>query len=202
MYNKQYTLSTTHYNTETDSWVVHGSDSPLPADYTPPSLHSRGPNTYTREDQPDDPHIWSTWGCRCLDTLLSIRSGNQGLSREMYCLAKRTQRSWHLTAERWTWKDTLRPQQKEARQNRTAPTPPRPSTQQLCPYMVAARLMTLLWPRADTPTPYYPPPHRRGHAEHPAVLLQNPQLPPTGTPTCPVAEVDPPLITHHPTHPR
>ena len=27
---------------------------------------------------------------------------------------------------------------------------------QLCPFMVAARLMTLLWPGPDTPTQHYP----------------------------------------------
>ena len=36
------------------------------------------------------------------------------------------------------------------------PTPPRPTTLQLCPYMVAARVMALLWPSPDTPTQNYP----------------------------------------------
>ena len=35
-------------------------------------------------------------------------------------------------------------------------TPPRPTTLQLCPYMVAARLMTLLWTGPHTPTQNYP----------------------------------------------
>ena len=43
-------------------------------------------------------------------------------------------------------------QQREAPPNRRGPTPPRPTTLQLCPYMVAARLMTLLWSGPDTPT--------------------------------------------------
>ena len=34
--------------------------------------------------------------------------------------------------------------------------PPRPTTLQLCPYMVAARFMALLWPGPDTPTQNYP----------------------------------------------
>ena len=50
---------------------------------------------------------------------------------------------------------TLRPQQREAPQNLRGPTPPRPTTLQLCPYMVAARLMTLLWPGSHTPTQNY-----------------------------------------------
>ena len=36
MYNIHYTLSTTHYHTPTGHWVVHGTDSLLPADYAPP----------------------------------------------------------------------------------------------------------------------------------------------------------------------
>ena len=35
---------------------------------------------YTREDEPDDPHLWGTLECKSVDTLLSIRSGNQGLA--------------------------------------------------------------------------------------------------------------------------
>ena len=43
----------------------------------------------------------------------------------------------------------------DAPPNCRGPTPPRPVTLQLCPFMVAARLMTLLWPD-NTPTPHYP----------------------------------------------
>ena len=48
------TLSTTHYHAPTGQSVVHGTDSLLPADYAP-SPHNPGPDTYTREDEPDDP---------------------------------------------------------------------------------------------------------------------------------------------------
>ena len=88
-YNPHYTLSATHYHAPTGGWVVHGTDSLLPADYAPPP-HNQGLDTYAREDEPDDPHIWGTWECKSLDTLLSIRSGNQGLGRAMYCLTKWT----------------------------------------------------------------------------------------------------------------
>ena len=91
-----------------------------------------------------------------MDTLLSIGSRNQGLGRAQYCLAKWTQQTWQIPAERWTWKVTLCSQQMEAPPNRTEPSPPRPTTIQLCPYMVAARLMTLLWPGPDTPIGNYP----------------------------------------------
>ena len=74
----------------------------------------------------------------------------------MYCLAKWTQRTWGIPADRWLWKVTLRPQQREAPPNRRGPTPPRPTSLQLCPYMVAARLMAMLWPGRDTPTQNYP----------------------------------------------
>ena len=92
MYNLHSTLSTTHYHTPTGHWVVHGTNSLLPADYTPPQ-HNPGLDTYAREDEPDDPHIWGTRKRTSLDTLLSIRSGNQGLGRAIYCLAKWTQRT-------------------------------------------------------------------------------------------------------------
>ena len=89
MYNKHYTLSTTHYHPPTDTCVVDSTGSLLPANYPPPPPpHSSCPDTYSREDEPDDPHIWGSWGCKSLDTLLSIRSSNQGLGRTMYCLAK------------------------------------------------------------------------------------------------------------------
>ena len=135
--------------------MVHGTDSLLPADYTPPT-HNPGLDTYARGDDPDDPHIWGTWEPESLDTLLSIRSGYQGLGRAMYCLAKWTQPTWGIPTDRWVWVVTLRPQQREAPPNRRGPTPPRPTTLQLCPYMVAARLMTLLWPGPHTPTQNYP----------------------------------------------
>ena len=47
-------------------------------------------------------------------------------------------------------------QQRQAPPNRRGPTPPRPTTLQLCPYMVSARLMALLWPGPDTTTRNYP----------------------------------------------
>ena len=155
MYNLHYTLSTTTYDAPTDHWVVHGTDSLLPADYTPPP-HNPGPDTYARRDDPDDPHIWGMWEPKSLDTLLSIRSGYQGLGRAMYCLAKWTQRTWGIPTDRWVWVVTLRPRQREAPPNHRGPTPPRPTTLQLCPYMVAARLMTLLWLGPHTPTQNYP----------------------------------------------
>ena len=156
MYNIHYTLSTTHYHAPTGTWVVHGADPLLPADYAPPPPHNPAPDTYTREDEPDNPHIWGTWERRSLDTLLSIPSRNQHLGRAMYGLAKWTLRTWEIPGERWMWKVTLRPQQREAPLNRMVPTLSRPNTLQLCPYMVAARLMTLLWPGPDTSTKNYP----------------------------------------------
>ena len=155
MYNLHYTLCTTHYHAPTGHWVVHDTNSPLPADYAPPP-NNPGLDTYTRGDEPEDPHIWGTWARKSLDTLLSIHSGNQGLGRAMYCLAKWTQRTWGIPTDRWLWRVTLRPQQREAPPNRRGPTPPRPTTLQLCPYMVAARLMALLWLGPHNPTQNYP----------------------------------------------
>ena len=68
---------------------------PPPRQLRPPPLSAQpSPDTYTREDKPDDPHIWGTWEGMSLDTLLSIRSRNQDLGRAMYCLAKWTQPTW------------------------------------------------------------------------------------------------------------
>ena len=64
--------------------------------------------------------------------------------------------TWGIPTDRWVWVVTLRPQQREAPPNRRGPTPPRPTSLQLSPYMVAARLMALLWPGPDTPTQNYP----------------------------------------------
>ena len=74
----------------------------------------------------------------------------------MYCLAKWSQRTWGIPRDRWLWKVTLRPKQREAPPNRKGPARPRTTTLQLCPYMVAARPMALLWPGPDTPTQRYP----------------------------------------------
>ena len=125
MYNLHYTLSSTHYHAPTDHWVVHGTDSLLPANYAPPT-HNPGLNTYARRDELDDPHIWGTWERKFLDTLLSIRSGNQGLGRSMYCLAKWTQRTWEIRRDRWLWRVTLRPQQREAPPTAGDPPPHAP----------------------------------------------------------------------------
>ena len=63
MYDGHYAPSTT--------WVVHGTDSLLPADYTPPP-HAPGPGTHTRVDWPDGPHIQGTWEHASLETLLDV----------------------------------------------------------------------------------------------------------------------------------
>ena len=100
--------------------------------------------------------IWGMWERRSLDTLLSICSRSKDLSKAMYCLAKWTQRTSEISPDRWLWKVALRPQQREAPPKRKEPTPQRPIAPQLCPYMLAARLMVLLWPGSDTPTKNYP----------------------------------------------
>ena len=74
----------------------------------------------------------------------------------MYRLAKSTQRTWEIPTDGWLWKVKLRPQQRETPRKRRGPTPPRPNNLQLCPYMVAARLIALLWPGPDTVTQNYP----------------------------------------------
>ena len=156
MYNLHYTPSTSHYHSPNGT-----APTPSSPPTTPPPPHGPDHDTYTRGDEPDDPHLWRTRERKSLDTLLSIRSGNQGLGRAMYCLAKWTQRIWGIPTDRWLWKVTLRPKQREAPQTAgDPPPPPRPTSLQLCPYMVAARLMALLWP-GQTPPPKTTPASRR-----------------------------------------
>ena len=101
MYNKHYTLSTTHYHAPTDTWVVHGPDSLLPADIHPPPPPAQPrPRHVHQGGRARRPHIRGTWGHKSLETLLSIRSGDQGLGTAMYCIAKWTQRSWQIPARR------------------------------------------------------------------------------------------------------
>ena len=47
-----------------------------------------------------------------------------------------------------------------------------------------------------------PPPHRGGHARHPAMLLPHPRLPPANTPARPGADMATPRVTHVPAQPR
>ena len=135
MYDGRYGLATTHYHARSHTWVVHGTDSLLSADYAP-NVH-----TYTTLGGLDGPHIQGTWGHASLETLHSIHSSCQVLSRAMYCLAQWTQRSWQIPPHRWTWEVTLRPRQREAPQNCRRPILPRSFSMQLCRFMVAARLL-------------------------------------------------------------
>ena len=51
MYNKHYTLSTSPYHAPTDTWVVNGTDSLLPADYGPPRTAQAPTRTPGRTSQ-------------------------------------------------------------------------------------------------------------------------------------------------------
>ena len=73
-----------------------------------------------------------------------------------FSYSKCTQRTWGIPTDRWLWKVTLCPQQREVPPNRRGPTPRRPITLQLCAYMLAARLVGLLWRGPHTPTQNYP----------------------------------------------
>ena len=153
----KHTLHPLHHPLPRTNWPPGGTGHrlPPPRRLRPPPGHNPGPDTYTREDEPDDPHIWGTWERRSLDTLFFIRSRHQDLGKASYCLDKWTQRTCEIPTDRWLWKVTLRPQHTKAPPNRGRPASPRPTTLQLCPYMVAARLMALLSPRPDDPTQYY-----------------------------------------------
>ena len=155
MYNVHYTLSTTHYHAPTGHWVVHGTDSLLPADYAPPphttQASTRTPGRTSRTTPTSGARgNASPWICcspsaaatsalvgQCI-ALPSGPNGPGGSPQTGGCGRSRCAPS-------------------RGRPPRTArdPPPPPPTTLQLCPYMVAARLMALLWPGPDTPTQNY-----------------------------------------------
>ena len=184
MYNGHYTLSTTHYHAPTDTWLVHGNNSLLPADYTPPPHpHHPGRDTYTREDEPGDPHICGTWGRRLPETLLSIRSRNQSWQGDSTDLAD-PRRAVDVEGHPASQAEGGPPEPHGIR-------PPTPD------HHTALRIHggspphdpAMAGPRH--PHPKLRPPHGSGHARHPAMLLRHPETPPAGTPTRPGAEEAP-----------
>ena len=197
MYNLHYTLSTTQYHAPTGHWVVHGTDSLPSADYAPPP-HSPAHNTYTRMDEPDDPHLWGTWERKSLDTLLSIRSSNQGLGRAMFCLAKWTQRTWGIPTDGWLWKVTLRPQQRGAPPKPQGTHPDTPHLPTALPVHAGTPPHGAAMAGPRHPHPKLPPPRGGGHARHPGMLLPHPRLPPANAPTRPGADMDTARVTHMP----
>ena len=113
----------------------------------------------------------------------------------MYCLAKWTQRTLEIITDRWLWKVTLRPQQRETLPKRRGPTPPVPHHPTALPVHGGSPAHGAAVAGPRHPVPKLPPPHGGGHARHPAMLLQHPGTPPANAPTRPGAEVDPPRIT-------
>ena len=156
MYNLHYTLSATHYHTSTGHWVVHGTNSLLPADYAPPThttqASTRTPGRTSRTTPTSGALGKASPWTRCFPSAAAARAlvgrcialpsghnGPGGSPRTGACGRS------HCAPSR-------------GRPPRTAgdPPPPRPTTLQLCPYMVAARLMALLWPGPHTPTQSFP----------------------------------------------
>ena len=192
MYHMHYTISTTHYHAPTGHWLVHGTDSLFPADYAPPP-HNPGRNTYTRDDEPDDPHLWT----RCSPSAAATRA----LVGRCIAWPSGPNRPWGS------------PQTGGCGRSRCAPSrgrPPEPQgTQPPAPHHPTALPIhggsrphgpAVAGPRH--PHPKLPPPHGGEHAWHPAMLLQPPRLPPANAPTRPGAEVETPWITQVPAQPR
>ena len=95
---QQATASPLHVHSPHVRQTLHSLHQPLPRTNRQPGgprhllplpgrLHlppySPGPDTYSREDEQDDPHILGRWGHKSLDMLLSIRSSSQGLNTAM-----------------------------------------------------------------------------------------------------------------------
>ena len=101
MYNKDYTLPTTHYHAATGH-------------YAPPPRTRRAPTRTPGRTSLTTQTFWGTWERTSLDTLLPIHSCNQDLVKAIFCLANPTLRSWKISTDRWLWKRTLCPKQREA----------------------------------------------------------------------------------------
>ena len=157
MYNVHYTLSTTHYHAPTDHWVVHGTDSLLPADYAPPPPHTtqastRTPGGTSRTTPTSRARGNANPWTRCSP---SAAAAGALVGR---CIASPSGPNRPGVSPRTggCGGSHCAPSIGKPPKNRRGPTPRRPTTLQLCPYMVAARLMALLWPGPDTPRQNYP----------------------------------------------
>ena len=73
---------------------------------------------------------------------------------------------------------------------------------QLCPYMVAARLMTLLWPGPDTPTKNYPQSAENDMPGFQRCFFGALDYLQQAHPHIPELRCPPPRITHQPAPPR
>ena len=156
MYNLHYTLSTSHYDAPTGHWVVHGTDSLRPADYAPPPAQprprTRTPGRTSRTTPTSGARGNASPWTHCSPSAAATRA----LVGRCIALPSGPNRPGGSPRTGGCGRSRCAPQQREAPTNHRGPTRPRPSTLQLCPYMVAARLMALLWPGLDTPSQTYP----------------------------------------------
>ena len=122
MHNRHYTLSTSHYLAPTDTCVVlppRRLQPPARTGHAPARTPGRTSRTSSTSGARGSASPWT----RCYPSAAAIR----GLGREMYCLAKWTQRSWEIPAERWTGWSPPVPSRRRPPETARDPPPRAPS---------------------------------------------------------------------------
>ena len=151
MRNIHYTLSTTHYHAPTCTWVIHGTDSHLPAHYPPPPRTTRAPTrtpgrTSRRTPTSGARGSAGPWRC-CSPSAASTRT----LARRCMALRNGPNGPGRSPGSSECGRSHCAPSRERPPRNRLGLSPPPPTTLQLCAYMLAACLMALLGPGPDTP---------------------------------------------------
>ena len=156
MYNLHYTLSTTHYHAPTDHWMVHGTDSLHPANYAPLPTQPRPRHVRQGGTSQTTP----TSGARGNANPWTRCSPSAAAARALVgrCIASPSGPNGPGGSPQTGGCGGSRCAPSREKPPKTArdPPPQGPTSLKLCPYMVAARLMALLWPDSDTPTRNYP----------------------------------------------
>ena len=201
MYNIHYTLSTIHYHASTGTWVVHGTDSLLPANNPPP--RTTGAPTRAPERRSLTTPTSGARGSAGLWTCCSPSAAATRTSARR-CIALPNGPNRPGRSPRSAGCGRSHCVSSRGRPPRTAwDPPPAPDHPETLPVHAGSPRHGPSVAEPRHPHPKLPPAHGRGHARHPAMLLQHPPLPSANTPTRPGAEVPPPpRITHLPAQPR
>ena len=201
MYNIHYTLSTTHYHAPTGTWVVHGTDSLLPVHLDPPPRTTRPPTRTPERTSRTTPTSGAQWSAGPWRLCSSSAAPTRTLARR--CIALPNGPNGPGTSPRSGGCGRSNCVPSKGRPPRTAwDPPPAPHHPATLPVHGGSPPHDPAVAGPRHPHQKLPPPHGRGHAEHPVMLLQHPRLPPASATILRGAEVDPSRITHLPAQPR